>query len=214
MLRYYPSFAIRPNLNTSGTEFTLNGQPYSGRYYETYDGRAFTGPTPEQGPNELLQRIPIYQSAPGLSTSGLTSRGTKQLASKTGVAPSKTTDPRIPGQPNPYYPQPLDQDYKKGYITRYFTKKENERGFITEISQDEYNSIVNGTADYDISIYQTATILWKLTGPLRSTRQSQYNVIPGIIDTNQRLTESANRTFLGIVDFIGGDYAKFARPTL
>ena len=214
MLRYYPSFAIRPNLNTSGTEFTLKGQPYSGRYYETYDGRAFTGPTPEQGPNELLQRIPIYQSAPGLSTSGLTSRGTKQLASKTGVAPSTPTSTRIPGQPNPYYPQPLDQDYKKGYITRYFTKKENERGFITEISQDEYNSIVNGTADYDISIYQTATILWKLTGPLRSTRQSQYNVIPGIIDTNQRLTESANRTFLGIVDFIDGDYAKYARPTM
>ena len=214
MLRYYPSFAIQPNLNTAGGEFLLNGEPYSGRYYETYDGRAFTGSTPEVGPSEPLERIPIYQSTPGLSTSGLTSRGTKQLASKTGVAPSITTDPRIPGQPNAYYPQPTDQDYKKGYITRYFTKKENERGFITEISQDEYNSIVNGTADYDISIYQTTTILWKLTGPLKSTRQSQYNVIPGIIDTNQRLTESANRTFLGIVDFIGGDYAKFARPTL
>jgi len=73
---------------------------------------------------------------------------------------------------------------------------------------------VNGTADFDITIYQTTTILWKLTGPLKSTRQSQYNIIPGIIDTNQRLTESANINFLGMVDFIGGDYAKFARPTL
>lgn len=214
MLRYYPSFAIRPNLNTAGTEFTLNGQPYSGKYYETYDGRAFTGSTPEQGPNEQLERIPVYPSAPGISTSGLTNRGTKQLAGKTGVAASTLTDTRIPGQPNAYYPQPIEQDYKKGYITRYFTKKENERGFITEISQDEYNSIVNGTADFDISIYQTTTILWKLTGPLNTTRQSQYNIIPGIIDTNRRLTESANRTFLGIVDFIDGDYSKFARPTL
>lgn len=214
MLRYYPSFAVQPNLNTAGSEFLLNGRPYSGMYYETYDGRAFTGPTPEVGPSEPLERIPIYLSAPGLANSNLSVRNQKQLASKTGVFASTPTNTRIPGQPNSYYPQPTEQDYTKGYLIRYFTKKENEKGFITEISQDEYNSIVNGTADFDISIYQTTTILWKLTGPLNSKRESQYNVIPGIIDTNKRLTESANRTFLGIVDFIGGDYSKFARPTL
>jgi hypothetical protein len=214
MLRYYPSFAIQPNLNTAGGEFLLNGQPYSGRYYETYDGRAFTGPTPEVGPSEQLQRIPFYPSTPGLTNSNLSNKNQKQLASKTGVFASTLINNRIPGQPNSYYPKPTEQDYKKGYLIRYFTKKENERGFVTEISQDEYNSIVNGTADYDITIYQTTTILWKLTGPLNTTRQSQYNIIPGIIDTNKRLTESANKTFLGIVDFINADYSKFARPTL
>ena len=214
MLRYYPSFAITTNLTTSGGDFILNGQPYSGKYYETYDGRAFTGPNPEQGPNQQLQRIPYYNSAPGLDSLNLSSRRKRQIAEITGVQESVPTNPRIPGQPNSYYPQPTDQDYKKGYLIRYFTKKENERGFITEISQNEYNSIVNGTADYNISIYQTTTILWKLTGPLNSKRESQYNIIPGIIDTNKRLTESANRTFLGIVDFIGGDYSKFARPTM
>ncbi len=215
MLRYYPSFAITTGLNTQGGDFILNGQNYSGSYYETYDGRAFTGPTPEIGPSEPLERIQSYPYAPVTSRLGLSTSQVKELANKTGVVPSIGIDnSRIPGQPNSYFPQPTEQDYTKGYIIRYFTKKENERGFVTEISQDEYNSIVNGTADYDITIYQTTTILWKLTGPLKSTRQSQYNVIPGIIDTNQRLTESANRTFLGIVDFIGGDYAKFARPTL
>jgi len=202
MLRYYPSFAITANLNTQGAEFVLNGQNYSGSYYETYDGRAFTGPNPEQGPNQELQRIPYYASAPGLDNLNLSARRKRQIAETIAVGEST------------YYPQPTEQDYRKGYLIRYFTKKENERGFVTEISQDEYNSIVNGTADFDISIYQTTTILWKLTGPLKSTRQSQYNIIPGIIDTNQRLTESANRTFLGIVDFVGGEYSKFARPTL
>lgn len=214
MLRYYPSFAIKPNLNTAGGEFLLNGEPYSGRYYETYDGRAFTGSTPEVGLNEPLERIQSYLSAPGLSNANLSAKSKRDLATKTGVSLSNVINPRIPGQPNSYYPQPTEQDYRKGYIIRYFTKKENERGFVTEISQDEYNSIVNGTADYDITIYQTTTILWKLTGPLNSKRESQYNVIPGIIETNQRLTESANRTFLGIVDFIGGEYSKFARPTM
>ena len=214
MLRYYPSFAIIPNLNTAGGEFLLNGQPYSGKYYETYDGRAFTGSTPEIGLNEPLERVKVYSSAPGLNNSNLSIKSKRDLAVKTGVLPSTLASSRIPGQPNSYYPQPTEQDYRKGYLIRYFTKKENEKGFVTEISQDEYNSIVNGTADYDISIYQTTTILWKLTGPLNSKRESQYNIIPGIVETNKRLTESANRTFLGIVDFIGGEYSKFARPTL
>ena len=214
MLRYYPSFAIRTNLNTAGGEFLLNGKIYSGKYYQTYDNRAFTGPTPEVGPSELLERIQTYSSTPGLDSDNLSLRLIRELAQKTGVVSSPPEEARMPGQPNSYYPQPTDQDYTKGYIIRYFTKKENERGFVTEISQDEYNSIINGTADYDITIYQTTTILWKLTGPLNSKRESQYNIIPGIIETNQRLTESANRTFLGIVDFIGGDYSKFARPTM
>ena len=213
MLRYYPSFAIKTNLNTAGDQFSLNGVSYKGRYYETYDGRAFTGPNPEQGPNEELKRISDYLSAPGIDGVNLPQSVKNNLANKTGLTPSTLQNPRIPGQPNTYYPQPTEQDYKKGYVIRYFTKKENERGFITEISQDEYNSIINGTADYDISIYQTTTILWKLTGPLRSQRQSQYNVIPGIFETNQRLTENANRTFLGIVDFIDGQYTKYSRPT-
>lgn len=208
MLRYYPSFKVIKNQNTSGTEFLLNGRPYSGKYYLTYDGRAFSGPSPEVGPSDLLTKVVSSQSAPGLNNLNLSDSSKKDLANRTGVVN------RIPGKPNAYYPQPTEQDYRKGYVIRYFTKKENEKGFITEISENEYNTIINGTADYDISIYQTTTILWKLTGPLNSTRTSQYNVIPGIIDTNKRLTETSNKNFLGIVDFIDGDYSKFARPTL
>ena len=208
MLRYYPSFKIIKNQTTTGTEFLLNDRPYSGKYYLTYDGRAFSGPSPEVGPSELLTRVSFSQSTPGLDNLNLSNTSKRDLANKTQIVN------RIPGKPNPYYPQPTDQDYRRGYVIRYFTKKENERGFVTEISEDEYNTIINGTADYDITIYQTATILWKLTGPLKSTRTSQYNIIPGIIDTNKRLTETSNKTFLGILDFIDGDYTKFARPTL
>lgn len=209
MIRYYPSFRIIQNLNTGGKEFSLDGRPYSGPYYETFDGRFFTGPNPQVGPNEEIFKLPNYQNAPGLNNVNLPDAIKKRLAGT-----SKLELNRIPGKPNSYYPQPTEEDYRKGYVVRFFTKKENERGFITEISEDEYNGIVNGTVDYDISLYQVTKILWKLTGPLRNTRMSQYNVIPGIIDTNQRLTEAANKNFLGIVDFIGGDYTKFARPTM
>jgi hypothetical protein len=210
MLRYYPSYATINNLITRGNEFFLNGLPYSGKYYETIDGEFYSGPNPETGPSEKLIRINNYIGTPGLNNTQLPFKIKEQLALKTNILQPN----RIQGKPNSYFPQPTEEDYKKGYITRYFTKKENEKGYIIEISRDEYNDIVNGETDYDIRLYQVTTILWKLTGPLRNTRKSQYNVIPGIIDTNQRLVESANKNFLGIVEFIAGDYAKFARPTM
>lgn len=208
-LRYYPSYAIINNLTTNGAEFFLNGAPYSGKYYQTIDGEFYSGPDPQTGPSEKLSKINNYIGTPGLDNIKLSFDSQKQLAIKTNVQSN-----RIQGQPGSFFPQPTEEDYIKGYITRYFTKKENEKGYIIEISRDEYNDIVNGDTDYDIRLYQVTTILWKLTGPLNNTRKSQYNVIPGIIETNRRLTESANKNFLGIVEFIGGDYTKFARPTM
>lgn len=213
MVRYYPASKVLANQNTSGEEFTLNGQPYKGKYYATYDGKYYSGPNPQTGPNERLEKQTSFVSelrVNPVNVFDISNRESQKL--KTSEAPLAGGN-RIPGKPNSYYPQPLESDYRRGFIMRYFTKKENERGFITEISQQEYNSIVNGTADYDVSIYQAEKIMWKITGPLRSQRKSQYNVIPGIIDTNQRLTESLNKTFLGILEFIGGEYSKFARPT-
>jgi hypothetical protein len=209
MLRYYPGFSVITNQNTSGNEFiSADGKPYSGKYYTAFDGRVFSGPDPQTGPSEELRRAPVYESAPGLSGLQVPNSVKNKLASIDNLQSN-----RVLGLPTSFYPQPTAADYKRGYLIRYFTKKENEKGFITEISEIEYNDIVNGTADYDIRLYQTTKILWKITGPLNSQRKSQYNIIPGIIDTNKRLTEEANKTFLGIVDYIGGDYTKFARPT-
>jgi hypothetical protein len=213
MLRYYPSFSVIKNLNTAGSEFTLNGLQYSGKYYQTIDGEFYSGPDPETGPSQRL--IPIKDYNRSVALSKIPAENTnliQQFVSKTNTAYLGLS--RIPGKPNSYQPFPTEEDYTRGYITRYFTKKENEKGYIIEISREEYNDIVNGDTDYDIRLYQVTTILWKLTGPLNNTRQSQYNIIPGIIETNRRLTEASNKNFLGIVEFIGGDYIKFARPTI
>lgn len=207
-LRYYPTSKVLTNQVTSVLQFLdSNGKPYAGKYYLTYDGKAYSGPSPQVGPSEPLTRVVEYPASPILSSMKFTEAQKSDIAIKTRV-----NSTRIPGKPNSFFPQPTEEDYRRGYIIRYFTKKENET-IIIEISEQEFNDISNGSVDYDIRIYQTTKILWKLTGPLKSQRKSQYNIIPGIIDTNQRLTEASNKTFLGIVDFIGGEYAKFARPT-
>ena len=53
-LRYYPSFRVKTDLITNGSQYRTSAGPYKGKYYLTYDGRAFTGPNPIVGPNEEL----------------------------------------------------------------------------------------------------------------------------------------------------------------
>ena len=53
MIRYYPASRIKTNL-ISDSSLVLNGVPYRGKYYETYDGRYFTGPNPILGDNNEL----------------------------------------------------------------------------------------------------------------------------------------------------------------
>lgn len=218
-LRYYPSFRTQNNQSTTGGDYTLNGQPYVGKFYLTYDGKAYSGADPLSGTNQVLTPANQYQNSPVLSTRSLPqvletaiARATPNTRGISTVLPTQTQSPNLNG-PTPYYPYPIQSDYDRGYIIRYFVKKVNTAGYIIEISQDQYVNIQNGTALYDISMYMTGQILWKLTGPLNAVRVSQYDTRAGIIDTNKRLTENLNKTMLGITDFIGGDYSKWARPT-
>jgi len=209
MIRYYPSFATKKNLKTTGKEFLLNGKPYSGFFYETFDGECYTGVDPIHGKNERLTPIKSYNNSPFLIKTAMTDGLRKTFAQNSFSITNNTGNT----EPVPYYPQPLQSDYNKGFIIRYFIKKINSKGYVTEISPEEYVSVINGTSNYDVSFYQVVDILWKITGPLETKRISQYDIRAGIIDTNKRLIEQANKTFLGILDFIGGDYTKFAKPT-
>ena len=214
-LRYYPSFRVKTDLVTNGSQYRTNTGVYKGKYYMTYDGRAFTGPNPSIGPNEELfdlskeytDNLPFIDHA---STS-IPLEIKNIIANQVPIANKKIQGKR--DVPTPYFPSPLESDYKKGYLVRSFVKKVNDKGFVIEISNEEYANFSNGTVNYDVSDYLILQIFWKITGPLNTIRVSQYDIRAGIIETNTRLVENANKTFLGITDFIGGEYTKFARPS-
>jgi hypothetical protein len=213
MLRYYPSFRIKTGLITNGSQYRTSSGPYKGKYYITYDGRKFTGENPIVGPNEELVDISADVNSTFLNSSNLPNSVKSELIQKSGNS-IKIRSIGERGAPVPYFPFATEADYKKGYLLRSFLKKVNDKGFVIEISNEEYANFSNGIVDYDVSDYLSLQILWKLTGPLNTVRLSQYDIRSGIIDTNKRLVENANKTFLGITDFIGGDYTKFSRPTL
>lgn len=212
-LRYYPLSKIKANQQTRGNEYTVDGKPYVGKYYLTYDGKAYTGANPVVGTNKLLKKIPNLPKPLSQNNHILPPSVVSKLNTATKANITIQQNVQLKGEPTSYHLKLIESDYTKGYIIRYFTKKVNSPGYVIEISPYEYAMIQNGTVPYDVSFWQTLEIFWKLTGPLNQKRISQYDIRAGIIDTNKRLVENANKTFLGITDFIGGDYSKYAKPT-
>ena len=215
MIRYYPLTRIKTDLYTRGTTYKLpNGEPYIGRYYLTYEGKAYTGANPTVGTNEELTRL----EATSNKISQASSTGTvytivksQNTISQTGLTAALSNNQLQ--ELEPYYPVVLESDYQIGYFTRYFAKKITGPGYIFEISKAQYANIQNNANPQDFLVYESTSILWQLTGPLRNTRVSQYQIKGGIIDTNKRVTEQKALTFRGLVEYIGNDYTKFARPT-
>lgn len=214
-LKYYPLTRIITNKYTRGGEFVLsNGKPYTGRYYTTYTGESFTGSNPVLGASE-----PLYLPS---SLSKRTIENTLTTVAPTNPPVRRNVFVGERGDPGtldtlielkPYYPILGEDDYKRGYFTRYFAKNLSGPGYIFEISKKTWGMIQDGEIPDNVLGYETADILWQLTGPLNDTRISQYQVQGGVYDTNKRVTEAEEKTFKGIVIFIGGDYTKFARIT-
>jgi hypothetical protein len=214
-IRYYPQNRIITNLYTRGQFSTPDGKVYTGRYYKTYDGQAFTGATPILGKNQPLR--PIVQGDPqhaGGREYGGGVYGSLRDIGRTITLNEEGEDIRgVLTELKPFYPRPTEDDYARGYFTRYFAKEVTGPRTIFEISQPDWTKIQNGDIDPESLGYETAEILWQLTGPLNNKRISQYQIQGGVYDTNKRVTEGEARTFLGLVEYIGGDYTKFARIT-
>lgn len=209
MIKYYPLNRIKMNLYTSGGQFRLpDGKDYVGRYYLTYNNKAFAGANPYIGTNEPLERLPPKPAplADGPAPSPDYTRASNQGINKRRVFGEIELE-----ELKPYYPIPLESDYQKGYFTRYFAKYVTGPGYIVEISENDFSSIRNGLTQTNMLAYEVDSMLWQLTGPLKDTRVSQYQIKGGVETTNKRVTEAKERTFKGIIAYIGGDYTKFAR---
>ena len=216
VLKYYPLTRIRTNLYTRGDEFTTpDGKTYAGRYYLTYDNKAFTGINPVLGTNQELTAVPVFDNNPIVVNNSLTNKtsdaytvASTQNAQKTTVKSNVTLT-----ELNSYFPIPIASDYSRGYFTRYFAKTVSGAQYVIEISPTDYSQLKNGNVSPTVLGYESTSMLWQLTGPLHDTRVSQYQVQGGVYDTNKRVTEAKQVGFRGIIEFIGGDYVKFAQIT-
>jgi len=218
MIKYFPLTRIKTNLYTRGNEYlTPDRKAYTGRYYVTYEDKAYTGINPVLGNNILLTPIRKANVTDEYNSdfTGNSRSSTLQLTSARGYAaanPGVDSNLELTSL-NPYYPVPLDSDYARGYFTRYFAKNVSGPGFVFEIYQLDWTKIQNGNISDTVLGYESTSMLWQLTGPLNDTRKSQYQIQGGVYNTNKRVTEAKQKSFRGIIEFIGGDYTKFAKIT-
>lgn len=212
MIKYYPKNRITTDLYTKGNEFSLNGKPYIGAYYKTFNGKIYAGRNPVVGSSQELQSINNTVSLNSINTNKSTIVLSKETEKYTQNANNINLQSfEIPPQ---HYPQPTENDYSRGYFMRYFAKKRNQIGYLIEISKETYLSLLNKDSIYDYVTYEVVDIFWQLTGPLRDTRENRQYKVAGIIDTNKRLVETTDKNFRGLIEYIGNQYDKYSRPTL
>lgn len=162
-MAYVPKNKIQTNLYTGiGTPTlsftTQNGKAYIGSYYRMYNGKYFSGKTPND-PNTQE----IFPVAPD----GLPLRGNKT-------------------NPTPYSPLiPNQQDYQNGEFIRYFICRINQPMFI-EISKDSFNKYKQKDPTISWRLYKPFSLFWVLTGDINQVAQTNKNVTE-YIETKEKV---------------------------
>ena len=199
-MKYFPKSRIVTNKRSTPGQFILpNGKEYNGPYYTTFTGESFTGISPNQGFS-----IPLTETSPiaSFNFSNPTIENYKQLNSNLNV---DLIDPV------PFTPRPTEADYRAGKITRYFARQRNGTQFrIMEIDQATYNTFSTSVGNPKTSLWKVISIFWQISGPDRTQIVNGIRTQAGIIDTNQRILDQAEKNFIGIKQYLT-DLKQFAR---
>lgn len=148
-MAYIPKNKIQSNLYTSGGEliYASDKKEYTGYYYKLYNGKIFSGKTPNDPT-------------------------TQELFSRTVDNPSD-----FPKQsPTPYSPLiPTAQDYQNGEFIRYFVCRRNQSLFI-EIDKVTFDKYQQKDPTISWKLYKPFSLFWVLTGDINQVAQTNKNV--------------------------------------
>lgn len=204
-MRYYPLSKVKTGLITRGNEFSLDGKSYTGYYYVTYDGKAYPGLDPIQGGSKPLVFIN--------SSGGVQSVPKEILNTQSKEKRKRSLTINLPnyGEFTPYIPQPTEEDYRRGHILRYFSKRINAVDDIIEISKEQHDDFLGDNINgFDTILFKVTSMFWRISGPLNDVQKTPFNRYPGIISTNERIVKEREKEIPGIIRYINNEYDKYA----
>jgi hypothetical protein len=177
---YIPLSNIKSTGYTNGYEFVYktNAQSYTGPYFIDNKDKIYTGLTYTNSSVELIK------------ITSLDSRAQQNFnVYSTLLEPKKIPNTVI----TPDYIIPTENDYNKGYFVRFLLKP-----IISSLSNDfievKFNKYDLVSREPDLQLlYQFANVVWKLTGPLYDTYDGNIRTRAGIIDTNKRAIDEAEK---------------------
>lgn len=181
---------------------------YTGFYYKTFDGKYFSGKTPNDKPNvelELVKDTDNFTQGQPQNHILYESVGEVEGYDEGMVVDySKLNNINLLNQtkrftPYQHYPKPTEDDYKLGVFTRYFCVKINEDRYI-ELSKDVYDKLVGKDSEYLWEPYTPFKLQWTITGELDDVVNTNRNII---LLTEKRLKRK------GLDIFLRKNYGKF-----
>lgn len=204
---YFPKSQITTNLYTNGKEYAYIGtdKEYIGYYFQTSEGRLYTGKNPNDPPvEEIIIFNPNISSQELDDTEGELggfSTNTKlylipdayAIASNIGL----NAIPLSP--PTKTIILPTEDNYKLGEYQRYFASKNNEIRYI-EITQEEYTKFTNQDPYVDYFLYTAFKFPWLISG----NRSEVVNVNKKTIE---RVT--SNLTLSGFKSYFKNRYDQY-----
>lgn len=196
---YIPKSRIQPNLYTAGKDYVIQGtlKPYVGYFYRTYTGEVFTGKNPDDKPNRLL--IPPPSLPQANQTQVFIKDDIKNQNYKTlkGVEGNN-----IRNTPQLFFTQPTESDYQLGEFRRYFCKKRNESIFL-EISQSDYNNLLQQSSTIDYEFWAPFNLPWTLVGDPKKVFDINRNIV---------LLKEKNEKYYGLGKYLQERYLRYHRP--
>jgi hypothetical protein len=199
-MKYFPKSRILTNQTANPGQFkTPNGKDYTGPYYSTFNGESFTGIDPSIGSS-----IPLIETPPiaNIDFGNPVVENYKRL--------NPTIDVNLV-DPTPFTPRPTEADYKVGRITRYIARQKGGTQFrVLEIDKTTYDNLTKQRGDLNYSVWRAISIQWQISGPLHDELVNGIKVRPGIIDTNEKILNQAEKNFIGIKQYLSNP-TQFAR---
>lgn len=216
-MTYIPKNKIITNLyaSTKELEYKDTGESYVGRYWKSYDGKYFTGKTPNDTPTRELVKISpteegediltqlnqiAYTDAPtvldDVDDEGYSEDLVIEYSRLKNVNLNNIKKQIVPKH---LYPKPTENDYRLGVFNRYFLYKVNEPVFL-EVDGNTIKAVIEKDPKYYTTPFIPFLMSWTIGG------EKSY-----VYDTNKRIIELTERRIRrnGLKEFLKFDYTKF-----
>jgi|TARA_R110001606_G_scaffold366362_3_gene521503 hypothetical protein len=195
---YYTKAQITTGLVTEGKEWMFNDNTeYIGQYHIYTTDEVFSEANFIK--DKSRQLIPYIDVNDFLEPSlGVDFDKTKNFLYDS----IKTIDVIKSKTPSPAIISPVEKDFKRGYMERYFASKINDEN-ILELNKEQYSKV--GQEDgLDGVLWKKFKLRWKVSGPLYDVIDNNTKIRKesGIIDTNLRTIALKAEEYPDLVDIL------------
>jgi hypothetical protein len=195
---YIPKSKLDPEIYyTPGGEYyySTTRNDYEGYYHKDLNGKSYTGKTHT---NESILLIPITPKTfiePGINKYDVISNQYNFINTNQNTNQSLS----VPIPKNDSLP-PTQQDYTQSFYIRYIIEyKLSSKPVFVEVNRTTYFNYINTSYK---QYFNFVEVPWKISGPLRDVKQNNVLVEGGIIDSNIRSREMANKIMPGVENYL------------